>query len=205
MRVQPTILALAGLTLLTACDTQPREQGDQSDDNTGDAPVEATPSPEAPVSILRPDIEQPNLPPPPLEPLNVTIGFSEGGDKLDVDAVAALEQVLASKQLASGAPIVLRGHSDAGGDDDPNMRASEARGLAVAGWLIENGVDEDRIDVIVFGEQNPVEPNALPDGSPNEEGRAANRRVELLIVPLPDGGELAPEKPDAEVSGAVGD
>ena len=72
---------------------------------------------------------------------------------------------------------------DAGGSDEINARASEARGLAVAEWMIERGVDPNRIDVIVFGEQNPIEPNALPDGSPNEEGRALNRRVEVLIVP----------------------
>ena len=42
-------------------------------------------------------------------------------------------------------------------------------------------VEEERIEIVAFGEQNPVEPNALPDGSPNEEGRAANRRVEVTI------------------------
>lgn len=209
MRVQATIMALAATALLTACNTQAPDDAGGDDTGGDDVTVGVTPTPRAdePVSILRPDIEQPALPPPPLEPLNAIIGFPDGGDELDADAIAALEEVLASKQLASGAPVVLRGHSDAGGDGDPNMRASEARGLAVAAWLIENGVDEDRIEVIVFGEQNPAEPNALPDGSPNEAGRAANRRVEVLIVPapLPDGGKLAPEPSDDETSGAVGD
>ena len=36
------------------------------------------------------------------------------------------------------------------------------------------------VEVIAFGAQNPNEPNALPDGSPNALGRAANRRVEVL-------------------------
>lgn len=48
-------------------------------------------------------------------------------------------------------------------------------------FLVENGVEEERIEIVAFGEQNPVEPNALSDGSPNEEGRAANRRVEVTI------------------------
>ena len=51
----------------------------------------------------------------------------------------------------------------------------------VALWLKDNGVDADRISLIVFGEQNPIEPNALPDGTPNAIGRAANRRVEIEI------------------------
>ena len=37
-----------------------------------------------------------------------------------------------------------------------------------------------------MGEQNPIAPNALPDGSPNEAGRASNRRVEIDISP-PEG------------------
>ena len=68
------------------------------------------------------------------------------------------------------------------------MRASMARAEAVRDWLVENGADAERITTIAFGEQNPIEPNALPDGSPNEEGRAANRRVELTID-VPDAGE----------------
>ena len=38
--------------------------------------------------------------------------------------------------------------------------------------------------MIAVGEQNPIAPNALPDGEPNEPGRARNRRVELEIAPL---------------------
>ena len=68
------------------------------------------------------------------------------------------------------------------------------RGLAVAKWLIDNGVDAERITVIAFGEQNPIEPNALPSGAANEAGRAANRRVEIEIEAL-SGEEKASEQP----------
>jgi OOP family OmpA-OmpF porin len=44
-------------------------------------------------------------------------------------------------------------------------------------------VAEDRIEIVAFGEQNPVAPNALPDGTPNDEGRAKNRRVEIRVAP----------------------
>ena len=176
------IAALALTGALAACEVKP-------DDDAGAVvdPANATPEPEASeaVSILQPDVEAEQaaatgtVP----EPLNATIGFPEGGSGLDDAAIQGLREVLASGQIALGGPIVLRSHSDASGSDAVNARASQARGLAVAEWLIEQGINADRIDVIVFGEQNPVEPNALPDGSPNEEGRAANRRVELLIIP----------------------
>ncbi|WP_299195437.1 OmpA family protein [uncultured Erythrobacter sp.] len=178
-----TALALTGaLFALSACDVKQDEGAATPDPEAG-----ATPSggPSEAVSILRPDVEaeQELAIGTPLEPLNVTIGFPEGGSELDEAALAGLREVLASDQIVLGGPIVLRAHSDAGGSDAVNSRASEARGLAVAEWMVAAGIDSTRIDVIVFGEQNPVEPNALPDGSPNEEGRALNRRVEILIVP----------------------
>ena len=60
-------------------------------------------------------------------------------------------------------------------------RASRARAEAVRDWLVDSGVDEARISLIAFGEQNPVAPNARPDGSPDPVGRAANRRVEIEV------------------------
>ena len=162
-------------------------------DNRDDAPppdpaATASPSPDAPVSIIRPDIEVERAPVA-MERLRQRIGFPDGGSELDDTAIAALEEIIASPQLAAGGAIVLRAHSDAGGSDDANMRASQARGEAVRDWLVENGVEEDRIEVIAFGEQNPVEPNALPDGEPNEEGRAANRRV-AITVEVPEGATM---------------
>lgn len=156
-----------------------------------DASVEPTAAAEEPVdeavSILRPDISSPIAieEPQPDESYTATIGFPEGGSDLNADAIAALEQVRASEQFAGPGAIILRTHSDSGGNDTANARASEKRGLAVAEWLISAGADARRIDVIVFGEQNPAEPNALPDGSPNEAGRAANRRVEVEILSVP--------------------
>ncbi len=46
---------------------------------------------------------------------------------------------------------------------------------------MENGIAEERIALVAFGEQNPVRPNALLDGSPDAVGRSANRRVEILV------------------------
>lgn len=187
----PLALLLAGT--LAAC-------GEREDEPE---PV-VTPTPDGEtVSILRPDVEI-ERPVAPLEPLATTIDFAEGGSALDDDAVAALEQVRESEQFEEGGAITLRAHSDAGGSDEANMRASMARAEAVRDWLIENGADEERITIIAFGEQNPIEPNALPDGTPNEEGRAANRRVELSIDVSEDAaedtGEAAANAPSADAA-----
>lgn len=148
-----------------------------------------TPNPSATTSILRTDIEQPLIDDEPLvvlEPLRVTVGFPEGGSQLDEAAIEQLEEVLASEHVANGGAIVLRGHSDAGGSGEANIRASRARADQVRAWLEDEGIASDRITVIVFGEQNPIAPNALPDGSPNAKGRERNRRVEITVAPDED-------------------
>lgn len=114
-------------------------------------------------------------------PLETRVLFPEGAE-LTEQALAELATVLGSPQVRSGGTIVLGGHSDAGGSDDANLRASQERAEAVRDWMVENGVPEGRITLVAFGEQNPVAPNALPDGSPDEEGRAANRRVEIRVA-----------------------
>lgn len=165
---------------LAACAPQASEPPVETQPAQGNVPAaETTES----VSILRPEIAPPEPEPtqPPIAPLFVTIGFPDGGSELDADALGALEGVMKSQQIALDRPITLMAHSDSDGSDTANLRSSEARGLAVAKWLIDQGVAPERITVIAFGEQNPVQPNALPDGSANEEGRAANRRVEIGI------------------------
>ncbi|MEZ5681142.1 MAG: OmpA family protein [Erythrobacter sp.] len=113
-------------------------------------------------------------------PLDATVRFEEGVE-LDEQSRADLATVAQSPQAAMDWPIILRGHSDSGGSDDSNMRASIERAENVRDFLVENGIAGERITIIGFGEQNPVAPNALPDGTPNLRGRAANRRVDIHI------------------------
>lgn len=184
IRLALTALLPAAL-LLTACGQKPAEEERAAPD------TEPTASIFGPEAAL-PEREEVEGAEAELEadlPLKLTIGFPDGGATLDADAIAALEAALPKFTSEETAAIALAAHSDAGGNDAGNLTASEERGLAVAAWLIERGIDEDRIEVIAFGEQNPVQPNALPDGSPNELGRAANRRVEIKLAER----DLAPE------------
>ena len=150
--------------------------------NRGDEPADGANDTGEPRSIFRPEFQVE-----PIEALQQTsaletrVLFPEG-TALTEAARAELATVLASPQVAAGGKITLRGHSDAGGSDEANMRASRERAEAVRDWMIENGIAEERITVIAFGEQNPAAPNALPDGLPNEEGRTANRRVEIEVA-----------------------
>ncbi len=161
-------------------------------------------------SIIRPDIEVVREEPA-MQDLKAVIPFAEGGAALGPAAEAMLAEILESRQVAIGGPIVLRGHSDSVGRDEANLRASLARAEAVRDYLVQNGISENRIRVIALGEMRPIAPNATEEGEPYEEGRAANRRVELF-VDVPDGPPAEPpieplisttDEPSREIGGAI--
>ena len=173
------IIVLALGALLVACNGE--EPAPSPTPTATDSPAESN-------SIIRPDIEV-ERPPIALEPLRTTIPFGESGTELDETAMAELTGLLDTDQWKQVETVILRGHSDAGGPDRVNMRVSEERAQAVADWLMEQGLEEDQIRIIAFGAQNPVQPNLLPNGEPNERGRAANRRVEITIL-VPKGATI---------------
>jgi len=179
MRSNLAFVATAGLVALSGCDDEPRLDPPEAE---ATAQTEA-PSTATPISIIRPEVMAETVVVPPPPPLEATIPFGEGGFALSPDAERVLADVLASDQFAEGWPIVLRGHTDSVGHDEANLRASRRRAEAVVEWLIENGVSEDRIEIIALGEQRPIAPNAMLDGTPDEEGRAKNRRVTVSIAP----------------------
>ena len=166
------LAAAASALLVSGCRNAEEEQPDPA------------PSPDDGRSIFQQDPTESGesiLPPPVLLPLETTLSFPDGTPELTEAVRAELATIVDSPQVDAGGFIVLRGHSDSAGSDEVNLKTSRARAEAVGDFLVENGIAEERIEIIAFGEQNPVEPNALPDGSPNEEGRAANRRVEVTV------------------------
>lgn len=166
------LAAAASALLVSGCRNAEEEQSDPA------------PSPDDGRSIFQQDPTESGesmLPPPVLLPLETTLSFPDGTPELTEAVRAELATIVESPQVDAGGSIVLRGHSDSAGSDEINLETSRARAEAVGDFLVENGIAEERIKIIAFGEQNPIEPNALPDGSPNEEGRAANRRVEVTV------------------------
>ena len=67
----------------------------------------------------------------------------------------------------------MGGHTDAVGKDEDNMVLSERRAKAVYDYLIERGIEADRLTYRGYGETRPVATNDTP------EGRAQNRRTTL--------------------------
>ena len=77
--------------------------------------------------------------------------------------------------------VDVYGHTDATGSDAYNQGLSERRARSVADYLSSHGVQSARIGTRGFGETQPIASNET------EEGRAANRRVEIKIVPISEG------------------
>lgn len=72
--------------------------------------------------------------------------------------------------------ILAQGHTDNSGSDTYNQELSVKRASAVSDYLSRRGVPSSRFVVMGKGENDPVKSNET------ESGRAANRRVELVIV-----------------------
>ena len=190
-------LAMAALLAVGACAEKPPETSD--DDLSVSDPSGG--------SIIRADAEI-ETEEPPMEPLQMTIpfdGMTEDDDTLPPATASAIDELLESEQVRAGGEITLRSHTSSDGSDAEALELSRTNAERVSERLIEAGVSEDRIEVIAFGEQNPVEPNALPDGSPNEEGRAANRRIKVHVS-VPDDGDAMPvARPTAQPQPATGE
>ncbi|MEM8776522.1 MAG: OmpA family protein [Pseudomonadota bacterium] len=73
--------------------------------------------------------------------------------------------------------VQVVGHTDNTGEASYNQSLSERRANAVADVLLDGGVAFDRIDAFGRGEDRPVASNLT------EDGRALNRRVEIVILP----------------------
>lgn len=74
--------------------------------------------------------------------------------------------------------IDVYGHTDSVGTDAYNQTLSENRARSVADYLVSQGVQPARIATRGFGETQPIASNET------DAGRAANRRVEIRIVPV---------------------
>lgn len=76
--------------------------------------------------------------------------------------------------------IDVRGHTDPSGGDRINVPLSQNRAQSVASYLTSRGVNSVRIETQGFSSSQPIADNST------ETGRAANRRVEIRIVPVTD-------------------
>jgi len=112
-------------------------------------------------------------------PGNVT--FRTGSADLNAQFFKVLDGVALVTKKYDKTIIEIAGHTDNVGGSDYNKQLSQRRAGAVAQYLMSKGVSEARVMTAAGGEDHPIASNST------EQGRAANRRVEVTLAPLKAG------------------
>jgi peptidoglycan-associated lipoprotein len=103
----------------------------------------------------------------------VTIRFGFNDASLTDEARDGLSNNAEYLNLHDPVRVQVEGHCDERGSTEYNLALGERRALAVKSYLVKLGVDPDRIEIISYGEERPVDP------APTEEAWSQNRRAEF--------------------------
>jgi len=109
-------------------------------------------------------------------PGNIT--FSSGHATIDQSFVPVLDSVVLVLNEFNKTLIVVSGHTDSSGSNTFNQKLSERRALSVSTHLNTGGIINDRIEIIGFGESQPIASNKT------DAGKKLNRRVEVTLLPI---------------------
>jgi outer membrane protein OmpA-like peptidoglycan-associated protein len=109
--------------------------------------------------------------------LSSDILFTTGSSRLQPGGEDKLREVAGIMQRYPRTYVEVVGHTDAVGSESMNQELSESRAKSVADVLVSSGVSPSRIVTRGAGELRPLADNGTA------EGRARNRRVEIVIKP----------------------
>ena len=118
---------------------------------------------------------QDSIKPTPVLLKNVT--FKTGEATLQEAAYYELEQLRQFLIRHPDIRILIRGHTDNVGSEEDNLTLSKERAKAVYDYLIDQGVEQDRLSYQGYGEQIPITDNE------SESGRQQNRRTDFIVIP----------------------
>ena len=107
-----------------------------------------------------------------------SVTFSVNSADLKPEFYGPLNEVAATLNEYPSTAVDVVGHASSDGPDDYNQQLSERRANSVSNYLTSQGVAPVRIQAYGRGETQPIASNDT------EAGRAANRRVEILLTPV---------------------
>ena len=102
------------------------------------------------------------------------VHFDTGKATIKAESLPLLDQVVAMLTRSGSMKLSVEGHTDNKGADTENKSLSEGRAKAVMVHLVNKGIPAGRLVSAGFGASKPVADNR------SEDGRAKNRRVELV-------------------------
>ncbi len=106
-----------------------------------------------------------------------SVTFATNSATLNTSAQDALTRAAQTLVQYPDTTLTVAGHTDNTGSDAINEPLSQRRAQAVAAYLNQRGVATSRLSTVGYGSRQPIASNATA------EGRAQNRRVEVLINP----------------------
>ena len=104
------------------------------------------------------------------------VNFKTGSDSLTEESSIQLDELTAVLAAFSKVEVKVVGHTDNAGDAVKNKKLSEARAKSVKAYIVNKGISGKRIATAGMGSATPIADNAT------EEGKAANRRVEVQVT-----------------------
>jgi outer membrane protein OmpA-like peptidoglycan-associated protein len=102
------------------------------------------------------------------------INFDTGRHELKADGQQAVREIVAMLKSAPALKLAIEGHTDNVGAAADNKALSERRANSVRTAIVQAGIQTTRLTAAGFGAERPVADNR------SEDGRAKNRRVELV-------------------------
>jgi outer membrane protein OmpA-like peptidoglycan-associated protein len=103
--------------------------------------------------------------------------FASGKWELLPLAQEKLGQVAQALKEQEDATIVVEGHTDSLGSASANQELSQNRARSVRDYLVSRGLPSERVTAVGYGPDRPIADNK------SAEGRANNRRVEIIVQP----------------------
>lgn len=127
------------------------------------------------------------------EPIRLNnIYYDFDDDKILTDAEKDLSFLLDLLDQYDDMEIELSSHTDAQGGDSYNQRLSQRRAQSAKNWLVDRGVDSDRIEAIGYGEEQIL--NRCVNGvNCSDDEHRFNRRTEFKIIAGPTSIEIKKE------------
>ncbi len=105
------------------------------------------------------------------------IFFDFGKASLRTESIAELEKIKNFLENAPSLKLQINGHTDNVGNATYNKILSKKRAQSVKTFLVQNGIEDDRLLVMGHGQERPLVSN-----DDEEEGRALNRRTEIEVI-----------------------
>jgi outer membrane protein OmpA-like peptidoglycan-associated protein len=102
------------------------------------------------------------------------INFDTGSATIQQDSMSQLEELSKLLQAGSALKLEVGGHTDNAGTPESNQKLSDARANSVMAAMVKFGIAAGRLTAKGYGQMVPIADNRT------EEGRAKNRRVELV-------------------------